>query len=382
MTSIRRAAPCGLVLFLLFSLASRGQEERATTPSGVSVSTDITPRLIAAVDKGLAWLASRQSEWDGTFNEQMPSQIAVTSLSVLAFMANGSTESRGRYKEQVSKGVNYLLQWVNQEDAPADRMIKGYITHPEDPQSRMHGHGYATMTLALAYGMADDRPAGERAEFRRRLELAVRCIERSQDDSGGWGYLPVPESHEGSITVCQVWALRAAREAGIKVDTRVIAKAIRYLERSQDAETGGFCYSLTERKRLSYPLTAAALSTLFGLGEYHRRPMIEKGIRYLESQNEDNFEDRFHTRRMRWFLYGNFYAAQALWQAAGSEWAFGYWRKWWPRMRDELIRMQRPDGRWNHPGSGSTWGVASAYSTAMATLILQVPYEILPIYVR
>ena len=375
-----------VMLFLALSLA-RG-EERETLPTrapgpesgrtSVALKNDITENQIKAIQRGLAYLATRQTgNRDGSFNENPHANVAVTSLALLAYMANGNNLSRGRYQDVVQKAVRYLLESVRTEEVPGDRYRRGYIHRETDPQSRMHGHGFATMALALAYGSLDRDSGIDRRTYRLRLASAIRCVEESQDDSGGWGYLPVPTMHEGSVTVTQVWALRAARDAGFKVSRTVIDKAIRYLEASYDPETGGFCYSLDQRGQQTYALTAAALSTLFGLGEYGRRGMIGQGIKYLKRRVGTNFN-----RRPQWFHYGSFYAAQALWQAAATDWAGNYWREWWPKIRNQLVMGQNPNGAWEPPSGGGTWGVHKAYSTAMSVLILTVPLEILPIYQR
>ena len=47
------------------------------------------------------------------------------------------------------------------------------------------------------------------------------------------------------------------------------------------------------------------------------------------------------------------------------------------RLRELLIRYQRADGSWpNETGPGA------AFSTAMACLILEIPYDFLPIFHR
>jgi len=53
-----------------------------------------------------------------------------------------------------------------------------------------------------------------------------------------------------------------------------------------------------------------------------------------------------------------------------------HYQKWYPKIRDALLPKQRSDGSW-HGGSGG-----QEYSTAMAILILGVPYRFLPIYQR
>ena len=70
------------------------------------------------------------------------------------------------------------------------------------------------------------------------------------------------------------------------------------------------------------------------------------------------------------FLYGHYYAAQAMYQAGGKNWT-GYWI----RLKRELLEFQFEDGRWQDL-------VGPNYATAMATLILQIPLRYLPIFQR
>ena len=42
------------------------------------------------------------------------------------------------------------------------------------------------------------------------------------------------------------------------------------------------------------------------------------------------------SRRQSHYFYGHYYAVQAMWQA-GSD----YWDRWYPAIRDELLRSQR-----------------------------------------
>ena len=99
----------------------------------------------------------------------------------------------------------------------------------------MYGHGFATLFLAEVYGMTgDDR-------VKEKLQKAVKLIERTQNNEGGWSYMPVPYDADISVTICQVMALRAARDAGIKVEKDVIDKSIKYVISCQNPD-GGFSY--------------------------------------------------------------------------------------------------------------------------------------------
>ena len=82
----------------------------------------------------------------------------------------------------------------------------------ETSHGPMYGHGFATLFLGEIYGM---NPADERV--RDALGRAVRLIVNSQNDEGGWRYNPVPFDADVSVTICEIMALRSARNAGIKV---------------------------------------------------------------------------------------------------------------------------------------------------------------------
>src|SRR5207247_10644751 len=75
----------------------------------------------------------------------------------------------------------------------------------------MYGHGFATLFLAEAYGMT------MRADIRDKLTKAVHLIVNTQNNEGGWRYQPQRRDADISVTICEVMALRAARNAGLFV---------------------------------------------------------------------------------------------------------------------------------------------------------------------
>ena len=53
------------------------------------------------------------------------------------------------------------------------------------------------------------------------------------------------------------------------------------------------------------------------------------------------------------------------------------WQRYFTKLRERLLDIQRPDGTWpNEVGPGEE------FSTAMACLILEIPYSFLPIFQR
>jgi hypothetical protein len=315
--------------------------------------------------------------------------VAITALSVLALMAQGSSDGRGPYGAQVRKGIDFLLDLVERPRAPG-RFHEGFFFYPHDFNSRMHGQGYATLALATAIGTGGSPGAsGKRAQrIKTVLEKAVRCIEQAQTDTGGFGYDPVPnKEHEGSVTVTVAQGLRAARDVGITIDANVVKRGLHYLKRSQktdgDEYDGSFRYSL-HQERTSYALTAAALSSFFLYGAYEDDSdhTIERGMRFLLGPRGLQAE----LADPEWWYYGHFYAAWATWQRDGdrSEDApDASWGRWHRTVYEILIRSQISE--WNEgywEDDSDRFDLGKELPTAFAILTLAIPDETIPIFQR
>src|SRR4051794_4948678 len=71
---------------------------------------EITPAQRACVEKGLDWLATHQAA-DGSFGGGgLGRHSGITALAGLAFMQNGSLPGRGKYGQNVSKCLDFVLQ--------------------------------------------------------------------------------------------------------------------------------------------------------------------------------------------------------------------------------------------------------------------------------
>jgi len=301
-----------------------------------------------AIDRGLAFLAAAQHT-DGAFGSGGYSRnVAVCGLAGMAFMAGGSTPGRGPYGTQVGRCVDFIL-----ENAQDDGFIHVPGTSSHGP---MYGHGFATLFLAEAYGMT------MRDDVREKLAKAVELIVNTQNDEGGWRYQPMRHDADLSVTVCQVMALRAARNAGLFVPHETIDRCVEYVKRSQNAD-GGFMY-MVQGGQSAFPRSAAGIVALYSAGIYEG-PEIEKGLVYLmESLPRGGFNRESH------YFYGHYYAVQAMWHTGGDQWI-----KWYPAIRDELLARQRDDGAWMD-------SICQEYGTAMAAIILQMPNNYLPIFQR
>lgn len=323
-------------------------------------------RAQKAVDRALAYLAKRQAEEpDGSISladAQKPAPVGITALAALAFLGGGGA-GQGPYAENAARAIDYLL---SRADATT-----GYIHEDQDPNSKMHGHGYATLALAQAYGMLESRRGKDwSAALHKKLGAAVRLIESTQGESGGWFYDPRREiQHEGSVTVVLVEALRAARDAGVQVDKKTIDRAVDYVRRLQKQD-GSFRYQLGSEESTA-SLTAAGIATLQASGVYEG-PSIAQGIDFLLRHFEKQKLRSRSSDPEPFPEYGLFYTAQALYLHRDPK----LWQDWFPQAREQILENQHPDGSWG----GSEFG--SAYATAMHSLVLEIPFHYLPIFQR
>lgn len=374
--------------------ANPGYEGEGTSEDRAASAATDRAREIAL--RGLDWLAKQQQE-DGSFavgtGEQGVTRapVAMTALAALAFMSGGSTLGRGPHRENVARATEFLLEKcfhprtfvrVVRTSDGSERDVKEtlqYIFLPDDGTSKMHGHGYATLALAQAYGSyridasygvgALEKAKDDQRRLRASLVEAVRLIELSQTRDGGWFYEPGDRDHEGSVTITMIQALRAARDVGVFVNKQTIDDAVKYVHGSQREDDGGFKYSLHSTQH-SFALTAAAIATLNATGDYDSR-VIERGIEYMLDEDPVLNQDRRFAHDEHPY-YARLYAAQAYYFHRDPH----LFERWFELVVAEFA------GDLDSSGAIGSSNYGKVYSTASACLILLLPDEYLPIFRR
>ncbi len=355
----RRVRLAGPLFLLALTLPAFAQSAPPLSSKPNQVRGDeITPAQRNAVDKGLTYLAAHQAKSGGYgyggvgiggvgASGGSGGHAGITGLCGLAFMAAGNLPARGKYGDNVSNAVKFVLESCQQNGLVASDQTHG----------AMYGHGFATLFLGEVYGMTGDD------QIKDKLQRAVKLIEKTQNREGGWRYQPWPHDADISVTICEIMALRAARDAGIKVEAEVIENAVKYVKSCQCSD-GGFSYMANQGGGSGFARTGAGVAALYYAGAFTDGG-IEKGLEFIKlrtagrgvSDGEGNF------------FYGNYYATQAMFLAGGD-----YWAKWYPAVRDQLISMQdKSTGAW-------TGDVSPDYATAMALIILQMPNRYLPVF--
>ena len=139
---------------------------------------------------------------------------AMTGLALLAFLASGHTHLEGPYRDDVRRGLEYLMR-----TQAADGNLAGQAA----PYEFMYCHAMAACALSEAYGMTHD------ARLREPVRRAVGYTLRAQDPiGGGWRYRP-GDAGDTSQLGWQLMVLKSAELAGIPIPDNTRQGIIRYL---------------------------------------------------------------------------------------------------------------------------------------------------------
>jgi hypothetical protein len=349
-----------------------GAAKPAAKPKGRDLDELRRSRAVTDVDRairrGLEFLVEAQKRaGDGSFGGE--NRNATTGLAVLAFLACGHLPDETREGQAAQKGLAFVL---------ADPRLlpdgDGYLGATDG--SRMYGHGIAVVMLAELVGMGAS-PADEarmRAALKRGVEVILRAqaVPKEPREAGGWRYEPTADDSDLSVSVWQIVALRAARNAGLEVPSAAIDRARAFVVGCRDREQGAFAYRRGRDPNVS--MAAAGLLALQATGVYEGKE-VSASAEWLEQSTpawrRGAWEDA-------WFYYSAYYYAQALYQLGGR-----YEELARSQIKDLLLPRQLADGSWDEPPrSGEERKAGPIYRTAMAVLALAVDYRLLPIYQR
>jgi len=333
-------------------------------------ATDASERAVRAA---LKWLANNQSSdgrWRaarfGAGNEEnvlgrnryhagSRADTGITGLALLAFLGAGHTHQDGPYREQVRRGLEFLLR-----QQAADGNLDGDAT----TYAKMYCHAMAAFAMSEAYGMTADK------RLKEPVRRAIRYTVVSQNKtSGGWRYLP-GDPGDTSQLGWQLMALKSAELAGIPTPPDTRDGMIRFLRSVSGGEHGGLS-RYRPGERLSRPMTAEALASWQFLGMPREHPASEEAGDYILQEPPGSAEPN---------LYFWYYGTLSTYQLGGR-----HWQQWNEAIQTTLIDRQQKSG----PNAGSwdpdtVWGGygGRVYTTSLAALRLEVYYRFLPLYVE
>jgi len=308
-------------------------------------------RSYSCVDSGLAWLPKHQ-EADGSWSSRangggLAMDEADTALALLSMLGAGHSEKTGKYKDSVARGIAYLR---------SRQTSQGSIGND------LWTRALATCALSEAYGMSRVPETG------RAAQQAAGALAR-EIASAPWPLQPGLTGREwpdGPSNLALVTlALKSALISGIKVENAAMLQVMSMLD---DLESGP-----------PDPLSSAAAMVVRQMLGFTRRD--KDVIRHAKTLLANLPRWEHGGMDFRYFYLGTL----GMFQMGGV-----YWKQWNAAIRDMLIERQisegEHDGSWpladviatggGIPGRGGS----RVYTTAMASMCLEVYYRYLPIY--
>ncbi len=327
-----------------------------------------------AVHRALEFLKNHQAD-DGrwTFlnsrsdrNKNHKHDQALTGLALLCFLAaNHTPGGDSPYAQTVEKGLEALMRVQDKDgDLRGEKKMRGRAS----TDANMYDHAIATLALAEAALMTDDRRYRAAAVEGGRFLIAAQ-----HEKTGGWRYAPGAPNKGGDTSVFgwQVMALHSVKRLGAEVPDRVEQGAFRWLKRVQSGKHG--ILAGYDGNRPTTTMTAEGVFSRILLGQQLNDGQREELTQYLLREKPRK------GRNADYYLW--YYASLALLHSDSAAWP-----QWNEAMQAKLISTQRnggeADGSWEY--RNSRWGKQGGriYSTAMATLTLEVYYRYLPMYRR
>jgi hypothetical protein len=316
---------------------------------------EVVPRDVREMyDRGLQYLAATQGEsgdWPNGGGENGP---GTTGMALMVFLACGEDPNFGPYSNHVRKALRSM---ITAQDASTG--ILGMS---------MYHHGFATLGLAEAYGVVDERnlwPDGKGPRsIGQALELAVRAAVTSQKKNphGAWRYSPDAHDADTSVSGAVFVGLLAARNAGIEVPDESFNKAISFYAQMTSASgevayaggMGGFGESMAR---------TSIASLVFAVARRKDLKQYKATLDYLKQRLDQ-------VPQNAWPEYARYYEAQALFQGDVAA-----WEKWNKLLVRHLKQAQAQDGSFRGQ-------LGSSVSTSLSLLALAVNFRFLPIYER
>lgn len=328
-------------------------------------------RTEAAVEAALAWLAAAQSDdgrWDASRYESgresavlghnrngagAEADTGITGLALLAFLGAGHSHLEGKYRVHVQRGLEFLLR-SQRED--------GSLAGDSKLFAMMYCHGMASLALNEAYAVTGD------PRLLPFVERAVAYTLSSQHKStGGWRYQP-GDPGDMSQFGWQVMSLVSAQFAGQEIPELNRGGMVRFIRSAATGRNLGLS-GYRPNEHASVTMTAESLLCRLLLRTDIEPAQVDEAIEYLLQDMPSDGKAN---------LYYWYYGTLALFQIQGEP-----WQHWNERMQEQLIRRQVAEGEQAGSWSPDTmWGGygGRVYSTALATLCLEVYYRYLPIY--
>jgi len=375
----------------VYGFRDGGGRKKAVARFGGSPATE------SAVEAALRWLAKHQNP-DGSwrcagFNKQcqgapctMPGHksytAGVTGLATLAFIGAGYTQKTGKYRQTVSKALDYMVSKQAKDGRLGTHRVSFWT----------YNHLIPALALTETYAMTRD------PKLKKPAQKAVDYMLSIQSPYSGWGhsYGTTPGADNGADVTGTAWGIqvmKAAKIGGLRVDGKgwngsraLLDKLTRKISGTGSSELWACGYKRSNQAGVNGTTrNACGLLAYVYMGDKAGARHVDGLCRSLvlnTPQWDAKYGPRRHPKSSAQNMYGWYYGSMALFQVGG-----GYWRKWNAAMKKCLVEHQRrggcADGSWDPV---FLWGNGYSprnmggrvYSTAICALTLEVYYRYFP----
>jgi hypothetical protein len=361
-----------------------------------------------SLNKGLVWIASAQlanGGWGaGTHSRQdiydphaVPADPATTALVGMALLRNGNTLKKGKYAPNLSKALDFLLEAV--ENTPEQN---SYITDLKgtQPQVKLGQNIDAILTIQFLTNVIariDKKDCSCIDRIEKALNKCVGKIQRAQDEDGGikdGGWAPVLQSALANN------ALESAKQAGAKVDDKVLEKSRNYQKGNFDVKTnsaetgkaaGVMLYSISGSARASAKEARQADSAIAKAKKEGKlasaAPVTAANLEQIGYSTTDakKFETAYKIRGAASVRAQDGDVVNGFGSNGGEEYLSylmtgesliisqdNSWKTWFEKMSGRMIQIQNADGSWQ----GHHCITSPVFCTATCLLILSIDKDI------
>ncbi|MHC5067959.1 MAG: prenyltransferase/squalene oxidase repeat-containing protein [Planctomycetota bacterium] len=326
----------------------------------------------------------------GTARTGKDGDVACTGYAVLCFLGAGYDHSRGKYKDVVQKGLDFLI--AQQGD--------------DGSWGRNYENGIAAMALGEAYGMTMDSKIKAPAQKSIDFLLSVQA----EDGNGyplAWNYTKAKaERNDASVTGWCLMALKSAKAGGLKVGNGMEGGKNWFERAWKSANPDHASIDAYGESVFPYAYDGIADKNPYAKdGEGKPASKLDKSSSHEEKRHLAcvgalcgvflgfTGDDPKLASMINWVVkhqtpkswptdtYYMYYNTLAVFMAGGD-----VWKKWNSSVRDIMVKSQRNtedcfDGSWDPQGAGahSIQDVGRLLVTAYCCLSLEVYYRYMPV---
>lgn len=315
-------------------------------------TTDVTKESERSVEKAATWLLKTINQDGGCgVDISQPSDIGCSCMTGLAFMAQGNTAVEGDRRNDIKRIRTFMLQQV--ANMPSDDITSAQGTQLQNKIGR-HAHSFfAALFLSQLFGEGTNPEPVKDA-----LKKVVAAIVKAQTADGDWGN----RSWAPTLGTVMGWvSLRASDFAGVSVGGAPEKTAEHLIRKMQQ--------NLNNRQGWMHQLykNASGIRVLYAMRmeeEAVAKKAFAEALRLVTNDNTP-FTQAGGEEFLAFHLI-----TETMLQKGGED-----WDRWFPTVRDKLIKVQNSDGSW----TGHHCITSRTFCTAAAILVLTSPYRYLPI---